>query len=116
MPWIGVIRDNNGHFAGVIVSYYPRIHRWMCSIDRRYQLRAEFMEVLERTIRRLGDAVNRQQAESAMKRHRREVTLLEEIAECPEAVDVSQSVSVEKCLDDECGCIRLIVQPKTGIG
>src|SRR5438552_10827345 len=113
---ISVIRDNNGHFAGVIVSYHPRIYGWVGSVDRRYQLRAEFMEVLECTIRRLGDAVDRQQAESAMKWQRREVTLLEEITECPEAVDIRQSAAVEESLDDECSCIWLVVEGKTRIG
>ena len=109
--------------AETIASNWRSFIAYDCSIQEEGVVRAqisppnagdpvfvEMMEELKGAIRRFRDAVQVHEAEAAVERHRREIVLLEDVRERPEAVAFDKAAHLHHGLRDERGGVRLVVQ------
>ena len=64
---------------------------------------SELVQQLERTVRGLGDAMEREQAKSPVKWHGRKIVLFKNIREGPEAVPLDQIAGLQRRLRDKGG-------------
>ena len=86
----------------------PRIDGRMRAFDLQH-FGTERVQQFEGAIGRLGDAVNVEQAEAAVKRHRRKIIFLEDVGESPIAVALHEPVGFHDGLDDEGRGIRFVM-------
>ena len=68
------------------------------------------MQQLEGAEGRFGDALQRQQAEAALKRRGRHVVFLEDVAERPVAVALHKAAAFHHGLDNDGRRVRLVVE------
>ena len=98
-----------------LVPNDPGIDGRMRAFDRHH-FGAECVQQFVGAVGRLGDAVNVEQAEAALKRHRRKIIFLEDIGESPIAVALNQTVRFHDGLGDEGRGVRLVMHRVARIG
>src|SRR5579863_9879625 len=89
----GVVGEKNG--CGQRTPNDPRIDGRMRAVDRQH-FGTECVQQFEGAIDGLSYAVNVEQTETAVKRHRRKIVLFEDVGKSPIAVALHESV----CLQD----------------